>query len=97
MPSRVERRLVLYRYGGPALNSDPLDLVERDLVAGAIVELRRARAGVIGHRLGVFERSAIGEKIRQPRSRERCDSTWRRRCQPPRRPAYYVPARGIER
>jgi hypothetical protein len=47
-------------------NRDPLDLIERDFIAGAIVELRRARAGVIGHRLGVFERAAVGEKIRQP-------------------------------
>src|ERR1700733_14860800 len=47
-------------------NRDPLDLVERDFVAGAIIELRRAWAGMIGHRLGVFERAAVSEKIRQP-------------------------------
>ena len=47
-------------------NRDPLDLIERDLIAGAIIELRRARAGMVGHRLGVFERAAVGEKIREP-------------------------------
>jgi hypothetical protein len=45
---------------------DPFDLIESDLVAGAVIELRRARTGMIGHRLGVFERAAVGEKIREP-------------------------------
>jgi hypothetical protein len=39
-------------------NLDPLDLVERDRVAGAVVELGRTRAFVRGHRLGVFQRPA---------------------------------------
>ena len=51
-------------------NRDPLDLIERDLIAGAVIELRRARAGVVGHRLGVFERAAVGEEIREPRRAE---------------------------
>ena len=46
-------------------NRNPLDLVERNLVAGAVVELRRARAGMVSHGLSVFERAAVGEKIRE--------------------------------
>src|SRR3984893_991319 len=42
---------------GDPLNPDPLDLIERDLVAGAVVKLGCARAFVRRHRLGVFERS----------------------------------------
>jgi hypothetical protein len=42
----------------PALNRNPLDLVERDFVTGPIVELGGARAFVRGHGLGVFERAA---------------------------------------
>jgi hypothetical protein len=34
--------------GTGRLNHDPLDLVERDLVSGAVVELGRARAFVRG-------------------------------------------------
>jgi hypothetical protein len=44
-----------------ASNHNPLDLIERDFVAGAIVELRRARAFVRRHELGVFERPASFE------------------------------------
>jgi hypothetical protein len=51
---RRERALAAYIW-------DLLDLVERDLVAGAVVELGRARALVRGHRLGVFERAAALE------------------------------------
>src|ERR1700675_3484884 len=47
------------------LDGDPLDLIERNLISGRIIELRRARAGMVGHRLGVFERAAVGEEIRQ--------------------------------
>src|SRR5437588_12715898 len=42
----------------PPLNRNPLDLVERDLIAGAFVKLRGARALVRGHDLRVFERTA---------------------------------------
>jgi hypothetical protein len=45
------------------LDRNSFDLVERNLVAGAVIELRRARAGVVGHRLGVFERAAVGEEM----------------------------------
>ena len=36
----------------------PLDLVEGDLIAGAVVELRGARAFVRGHAVRVFECAA---------------------------------------
>ena len=39
-------------------NRNPFDLIERDLVACAIIELRCARTFVRGHELGVFERAA---------------------------------------
>ena len=52
-------------------NRDPLDLVEGDFIAGAVKELRRAWAGMVGHRLGVFGRAAIGEEIREPGRAER--------------------------
>jgi hypothetical protein len=61
----------MYRRYAGLLNRNPLDLVERNLVARAIIELRRARAGMIGHRLGVFERAAIGEIIREAGRAER--------------------------
>src|SRR5690349_16146847 len=41
-----------------ASNRNPLDLIERDLVAGPVVELRRARTLMRSHRLRVFERAA---------------------------------------
>jgi hypothetical protein len=37
-----------------ALNPDPFDLVKRDFVAGAVVELGRARGLVRGHGLGIL-------------------------------------------
>jgi hypothetical protein len=40
-------------------NDDSLDLVQRDFVAGAVVELGRARRLVSGYRLGVLDRAAI--------------------------------------
>src|SRR5690348_15274723 len=55
--SQTQRLLV-----GSGSNLDPLDLIERDLVAGAVVELGGARAFVRGHGLGVFE-SAAGFEI----------------------------------
>jgi hypothetical protein len=39
-------------------NRDPLNLIERDLVTGPIVQLCRARAFLRGHGLGVFDRAA---------------------------------------
>ena len=39
-------------------NLFPLDLVQRDFIAGAIIELGRARAFVCSHGLSVFERAA---------------------------------------
>jgi hypothetical protein len=45
---------------GPHLNSNPLDLIERDSVVGAVIELRGARTGMVGHRLSIFERAALG-------------------------------------
>jgi len=43
------------------LQNDLLDLIERDLIAAPIVELRSARAFVRRHLLGVFEESAVFE------------------------------------
>jgi len=43
---------------GFILNLDPFDLIERDLIAGAIVELRCTWAFVRRHGLCVFERAA---------------------------------------
>ena len=40
-------------------NQYPLDLIKRHLVAPAIVELRGARAGVIGHGRGLLERATV--------------------------------------
>jgi len=37
---------------------NPLDLIERDLSAGTVIELGGARAFMRRHRLGVFERAA---------------------------------------
>jgi hypothetical protein len=53
-------------------NLDPLYLVERDLIAGAVVELGGARAFVHGHGLGVFERVAGLEIGGEPVAR----NTW---------------------
>src|SRR6266446_1536838 len=39
-------------------NRDPLDLIERDCIAHAVVELGGARACVSGHGLCLFERAA---------------------------------------
>ena len=48
------------------LDHDPLDLIEADLIAPTVVELRRARRGVVRHRRGLFQRSAILEVSRDP-------------------------------
>ena len=52
------------------LDRDPLDLIERNLVAGAIVKLGSARTFVRRHRLSVFKRTAgpeIGGDARRPK------------------------------
>jgi hypothetical protein len=43
------------------LNHDALDLIEAELVAPAIVELRRARRGMVRHRCRLLEGAAILE------------------------------------
>jgi len=53
LPAYAERG-----YSPDRSNRDPLDFIERDLIAGAVVELGRARALVRRHDLGVFERAA---------------------------------------
>jgi hypothetical protein len=47
-------------------NHDPLDLIEAELVAPAIVELRRARRGVVRHRRRLFERAGVLEISSDP-------------------------------
>src|SRR5271166_4273207 len=42
-------------------NHDPLDLIEADFIAPAVVELRRARRRMVCHRGGLFQRAAILE------------------------------------
>jgi hypothetical protein len=44
---------------GLMLYSDPLDLIKRDFIGSAIVELGRAWALVRGDRLRMFKRTAI--------------------------------------
>ena len=51
-------------------NHDQLDLIEAELVAPAIEELRRARRGVVRHRRGLFQRLAVLELGRDPRRPE---------------------------
>src|SRR5258708_37046564 len=51
-------------------NHDPLDLIEAELVAPAIVELRRARRGVVRHRRGLLKRAAVLEIVGYPRRPE---------------------------
>jgi len=41
------------------LNHDPLDLIEADLVAPPVVELRGTRRRMVSHRRGLFERAAV--------------------------------------
>src|ERR1700731_67638 len=48
------------------LDHDALDLIEADLIAPAIVELGRARRGVVGHRCGLLKRAAVLEIGRDP-------------------------------
>jgi hypothetical protein len=55
------RQVLLERWFYP-LNRNPLDLIARDIVAGTVIKLGRARAFMRRHRLGVFE-GAAGLKI----------------------------------
>jgi hypothetical protein len=41
------------------LNNDPLDLIEANLIAPAIVELRRTRRGMVRHGGGFFQGAAF--------------------------------------
>ena len=52
-------------------NHNPLHLIQRDLVARAIVELRRPGRFVRGDRLGVLDRAAVFEIRRDPSCPER--------------------------
>lgn len=45
--------------GNQFLNRDPLDLIERNLIAGAVIELGRARAFVRGHGLSMLKRTTV--------------------------------------
>jgi hypothetical protein len=45
----------------PPLDHNPLDLIEADLIAPSIVELRRAHRGMVRHRGGFFQCAAILE------------------------------------
>lgn len=58
---RLKRFSVGLRKLLPALDTDSLNLIERDLVVGAIVELGGAGTLVRGHRLGVLERATVVE------------------------------------
>ena len=53
-------------------------ILSRNLIAGAVIELRGARAGVVGHRLGVASVPPLGRKFVNPVARK-VDSTCRRR------------------
>src|ERR1700730_15055286 len=48
------------------LDHDALDLIEANLVAPAIVELRGACAGMVRHRSSLFQRAAVLEVSRDP-------------------------------
>ena len=52
------------------LKDYPLDLIKRHVVRSAIIELRRARAGVVRHQSRIFKRSAELPKHRDPRRPE---------------------------
>src|SRR6266446_6614873 len=56
---------------GYPLNNDPLDLIEGDLVTGAVVEFSRARTFVCGHELRIFE-GATGVHVSRDPGRPKC-------------------------
>ncbi len=51
-----------------ALDPDPLDLTETDVVIAAIVEAGGLGVGVAGHTLGDFDSTSVGEVIGDPGS-----------------------------
>ena len=55
VPPKFRNRVDQETHG---LDHNPLYLIERDVVAGPIIKLRRARAFMRGHRLRVFQRAA---------------------------------------
>jgi len=59
------------RIGSIPSNRDPVDFVERNLIAGPVIELGRARTFVRRHRLCIFERAAVVEIGRNPRGAKR--------------------------
>jgi hypothetical protein len=46
---------------GASLDYDPFNLIKADLIAPAIIELRRARRRMVCHRGGLFQRAAVFE------------------------------------
>ena len=52
-------------------NSNPLDLIERDRITRAVLELGGARAFMRRHRLGIFQRAAGFQVGRDPGGPER--------------------------
>src|SRR5208337_4699126 len=52
-------------------NRDSLNLIECNLIARSVIQLRRARTLVRRHRLGIFERAACFEVGRYPGRSER--------------------------
>ncbi len=56
----VARKYYL-RLGRVSSHHNPLDLVLREPLLGAVIKLRRTRAFVRRHRLGMLQRAAIGE------------------------------------
>src|SRR4051812_1371922 len=68
--SRSRRRSRKARHA-PNLNYDPLDQIERDLVAAAVVKLGGLRAGVVGNLLGLFQGAAVRPECRDAGGAER--------------------------
>ena len=47
-------------------NRDAFDLVEGEIVISPVVELGRLRRFVVGHLLGLFQRPAVQQVVRDP-------------------------------
>jgi hypothetical protein len=73
------------------LNDYALDLVERNLIAGPIVEFRRTRPFVRRHCLGAFEGTAVVEIGCDPRCAERVTADFGVEAGVPRAPADHAP------
>ena len=67
---KVQSRSQAARWQGRGLNPDPLDLIERDFIRRAVVELRRARAFMRGDGLRALDCAAIKEIRRDARRPE---------------------------